>query len=66
MQQFTFAMETQLIILDFGSQYTQLVARAVFEMWSGLLRDSPYTKHEEALKAKAVILSGSRFFMFRR
>ena len=53
-------METQLIILDFGSQYTQLIARRIREcgVYCEIL---PYTKHEEALKAKAVILSGSPF-----
>lgn len=53
-------METQLIILDFGSQYTQLIARRIREcgVYCEIL---PYTKHKEALKAKAVILSGSPF-----
>ena len=53
-------METQLIILDFGSQYTQLIARRIREcgVYCEIL---PYTKHKEALKAEAVILSGSPF-----
>ena len=55
-----YPMETQLIILDFGSQYTQLIARRIREcgVYCEIL---PYTKLEEALKAKAVILSGSPF-----
>ena len=53
-------METQLIILDFGSQYTQLIARRIREcgVYCEIL---PYTKHEDALQAKAVIFSGSPF-----
>ena len=55
-----YRMETQLIILDFGSQYTQLIARRIREcgVYCEIL---PYTKHQEALRAKAVILSGSPF-----
>lgn len=53
-------MAAQLVILDFGSQYTQLIARRIREcgVYCEIL---PYTKHKEALDARAVILSGSPF-----
>ena len=53
-------MAAQLVILDFGSQYTQLIARRIREcgVYCEIL---PYTKHKEALNARAVILSGSPF-----
>lgn len=54
-------MKAQLIILDFGSQYTQLIGRKVrdlgvyCEIW-------PFDKYEEAMdSAKAIILSGSPY-----
>ena len=54
-------MQADIIILDFGSQYTQLIGRKVREL--GVYCEIwPYHRHEEALiTAKAIILSGSPF-----
>lgn len=54
-------MQTQVIVLDFGSQYTQLIGRKVREL--GVYCEIiPYSKYEDVLDtAKAVILSGSPF-----
>ncbi len=54
-------MHNQVLILDFGSQYTQLIARRVRELniYSEI---KPYNKLPEDLsKFQAVILSGSPF-----
>jgi len=54
-------MQNQVLILDFGSQYTQLIARRVRELniYSEI---KPYNKPPKDLsKFKAVILSGSPF-----
>jgi len=54
-------MQNKVLILDFGSQYTQLIARRVRElnMYSEIV---PYNKIPENLDDfKAVILSGSPF-----
>lgn len=52
-------MQQKVLILDFGSQYTQLIARRVREL--GIYSEViPYTKWKEhAESATAVILSGS-------
>ena len=53
-------MQTQLLILDFGSQYTQLIARTVREL--GIYCEIiPGTSKLEKIKEKnpkAIILSG--------
>ena len=52
-------MQNKVLILDFGSQYTQLIARRVRELniYSEI---KPYNKPPEDLSGfKAVILSGS-------
>ncbi len=52
-------MHQKVLILDFGSQYTQLIARRIRELniYSEII---PYNKAPESLEAyKAVILSGS-------
>ncbi|MBT8186660.1 MAG: glutamine-hydrolyzing GMP synthase [Croceitalea sp.] len=54
-------MHNQVLILDFGSQYTQLIARRVRELniYSEI---KPYNKiPEDISRFKAVILSGSPF-----
>ena len=54
-------MEEKILILDFGSQYTQLIARRVRELniYSEIV---PYNKVEQVDdNVKAVILSGSPF-----
>ena len=54
-------MQNNVLILDFGSQYTQLIARRVRELniYSEI---KPYNKLPEDLSSyKAVILSGSPY-----
>jgi len=54
-------MQNNVLILDFGSQYTQLIARRVREL-NIYCEIYPYNKIPENLEAfKAVILSGSPF-----
>ncbi len=54
-------MQNNVLILDFGSQYTQLIARRVREL-NIYCEIKPYNKLPEDLSSyKAVILSGSPF-----
>ncbi len=54
-------MQNNVLILDFGSQYTQLIARRVREL-NIYCEIHPYNKIPEDLESfKAVILSGSPF-----
>ena len=50
-------MEDKILILDFGSQYTQLIARRVREL-NVYCEIHPYTKFEITEAVKGVILSG--------
>ena len=54
-------MTENILILDFGSQYTQLIARAVREanVYCEIIPFNMNIKHDEALKG--IILSGSPF-----
>ncbi|PPE06345.1 glutamine-hydrolyzing GMP synthase [Mesoplasma corruscae] len=54
-------MSTQVLILDFGSQYTQLLARRIREsnVYTEVLHfDTTFEKIKEYKKLKAIILSG--------
>ena len=54
-------MEEKVLILDFGSQYTQLIARRVRELFI-YCEIHPYNNPPKDLTIfKAVILSGSPF-----
>ena len=53
-------MIDKVIILDFGSQYTQLIARRIREL-NVYCEIFPYNKHLNLSSAKAIILSGSPF-----
>ena len=54
-------MQNNVLILDFGSQYTQLIARRVREL-NIYCEIKPFNKLPEDLSSyKAVILSGSPF-----
>src|SRR6056297_1740723 len=54
-------MQNNVLILDFGSQYTQVIARRVREL-NIFCEIKPYNKLPEDLSSyKAVILSGSPF-----
>ncbi len=53
-------MTEQIVILDFGSQYTQVIARRIREcnVYSVILRYDTPAEQVERLKAKGIILSG--------
>ena len=54
-------MQNKVLILDFGSQYTQLIARRVREL-NIYCEIHPYNKHPKQIESfDAVILSGSPF-----
>ena len=54
-------MTEKILILDFGSQYTQLIARAVREA-NVYCEITPYNKDiQYSAELKGVILSGSPF-----
>src|SRR5712672_68526 len=54
------SMGEQIVILDFGSQYTQVIARRVREcnVYSVILRYDTSAKEIAALKPQGIILSG--------
>src|SRR5258708_6020045 len=53
-------MIEQVVILDFGSQYTQVIARRIREckVYSTILRYDTPAREIAALKPKGIILSG--------
>ena len=53
-------MQNNVLILDFGSQYTQLIARRVREL-NIYCEIHPYNKIPDVSNFKAVVLSGSPF-----
>lgn len=54
-------MQEMVLILDFGSQYTQLIARRIREL-NVYCEIHPYNKlPENLLSVKGVVLSGSPF-----
>jgi GMP synthase (glutamine-hydrolysing) len=55
-----FEMNEQIVILDFGSQYTQVIARRIREcsVYSTILRYDTPAKEIAALKPSGIILSG--------
>ena len=53
-------MNDLIVILDFGSQYTQLIARRLREL-NFYCEIFPYNKFPQSVPVKAVILSGSPF-----
>src|SRR5258705_13957250 len=57
---FSKPMNEQIVILDFGSQYTQVIARRIREcnVYSTILRLDTPAKQIAALKPKGLILSG--------
>ena len=53
-------MHETIVIYDFGSQYTQLIARRIREMIV-YCQITPWNKMTDAIQAKGVILSGSPY-----
>jgi len=58
-------MQHKVLILDFGSQYTQLIARRVREL-NIFCEIFPYNNHPPVTEFKAVILSGSPFSVYSK
>lgn len=58
-------MQHKVLILDFGSQYTQLIARRVREL-NIFCEIFPYNNHPPVHEFKAVILSGSPFSVYSK
>ena len=56
-------MQQKVLILDFGSQFTQLIARRVREL-NIFCEIFPYNKHPSFEEYKAVILSGSPYSVY--
>jgi GMP synthase (glutamine-hydrolysing) len=61
-------MNEQIVILDFGSQYTQVIARRVREcnVYSSILRYDTPAKEIAALKPSGLILSGGPSSVYAR
>ena len=61
-------MIEQIVILDFGSQYTQVIARRVREcnVYSTILRFDTPAKQIAAMKPKGIILSGGPSSVYDR
>ena len=55
-------MQEQIVILDFGSQYTQVIARRIREckVYSTILPYNTPAEEIAALAPKGIILSGGR------
>src|SRR5687767_3158098 len=61
-------MNEQIVILDFGSQYTQVIARRVREchVYSTILRYDTPAKEIAAMKPSGIILSGGPSSVYAR
>jgi len=61
-------MSEQIVILDFGSQYTQVIARRVREcnVYSTILRYDTPAKQIAAMKPSGLILSGGPSSVYDR
>ena len=61
-------MNEQIVILDFGSQYTQVIARRIREcnVYSQILRFDTPAKEIAALKPRGIILSGGPSSVYAR
>ena len=59
-------MKEQIIILDFGSQYTQVIARRIREcqVYSTILRYDTPAAEIAKMKPKGIILSGGPSSVF--
>ena len=63
-----FSMREQVIILDFGSQYTQVIARRIREckVYSTILKYDTPAAEIAALQPKGIILSGGPESVYSR
>ena len=61
-------MNEQIVILDFGSQYTQVIARRVREcnVYSTILRYDTPAKEIAAMRPSGLILSGGPSSVYTR
>jgi len=61
-------MIEQIVILDFGSQYTQVIARRIREcnVYSVILRYDTSAKEIRKLSPKGIILSGGPASVYAR
>jgi len=62
------AIKEQVVILDFGSQYTQLIARRVreFNVFSVILRPDTPAAEIDALAPNGIILSGGPMSVYQK
>ena len=59
-------MQNKVLIVDFGSQYTQLIARRIRELFI-YCEISPFNNIPEDLNQyKAIVLSGSPFLLIKK
>ena len=59
-------MQNKVLIVDFGSQYTQLIARRIRELFI-YCEISPFNNLPEDLNQyKAIVLSGSPFSVIKK
>src|SRR5436190_23584015 len=67
-QRLLFSMNEQIVILDFGSQYTQVIARRVREchVYSTILPYNAAAREIAALKPSGLILSGGPASVYAR
>ncbi|MCH2388815.1 MAG: GMP synthase (glutamine-hydrolyzing), partial [Opitutales bacterium] len=61
-------MQEQIVILDFGSQYTQVIARRIREckVYSTILPYNTPAEEIAALAPKGIILSGGPMSVYSR
>lgn len=59
-------MSEKIVILDFGSQYTHLIARRIRELKTHAIIRSPKTPAKDIKNAKGIILSGAPWSVIKK